>query len=86
MPTRKRHQSEAAPCCALTGGYVKNLLNIVLRAVLKLPAGTYAEVVNEQPKKDTLTLDNVPTGRKTKDRYGTKGRKKFIGAAKREKR
>ena len=86
MPTRKRHQSEAAPCFALIGGYVKNLLNAVLRAVLKLPAGTYAEVVNEPPKKDTLTLDNVPTGRKTKGHSGTKGRKKFIGGAKREKR
>lgn len=86
MPTRKRHQSEAAPCFALTGGCVQNLLNIVLRAVLKLPAGTSAEVVNEPPNKDTLTLDSVPTGRKTKARYGTKGRKKYIGAAKREKR
>ena len=86
MPTRKRHQSEAAPCFALTGGYVKNLLNAVLRAVLKLPVGTSAEVVNEPPKKDTLTQGNVPTGRKTKARSGTKGRKKFIGAAKREKR
>jgi hypothetical protein len=86
MPTRERYQSEAASCFALIGGYVKNLLNAVLRAVLKLPAGTYAEVVNEPPKKDTLTLDNVPTGRKTKARSGTKGRKKFIGAAKREKR
>jgi hypothetical protein len=90
MPTRERHQSEAAPCFALTGGYVKNLLNAVLRAVLKLPAGTSAEVVNEPPKKDTLTLDNVPTGRKTKDRYVSKSKRqssiKFIGTKKRSKR
>lgn len=86
MPTRERYQSEAAPCFEIIGGCVKNLLNAVLHAVLKLPAGISAEVVNERPKRDTSTLDNVPTGRRTKARSGTKDRKKYIGGAKRAKR